>query len=261
MRRMKRYRAIAEYYDAEYAGLEMLQHDVPFFLGQLPARRRQSILELAVGTGRAAIPIAQAGHRVVGVDYDADLLAIAQRKREHVGLKPTELDLRRGDVRRLKLGRTFDWVCIFFNTFLAFPSLEEQDKVLQVVRSHMKPRGRFWLDIFQPDLRLLLGEHRAGLDARAFFVPQFGRTVFQTTEIRRDLARQIQDVTFHYRWFDEFGQEHREKNTFEMTWLFPRELTLLLERNGLRIEKLWGNYDGSELTSRSPRIIARCAKR
>jgi SAM-dependent methyltransferase len=261
MRRMKRYRAIAEYYDAEYAGLEMLQHDVPFFLGQLPARRRQSILELAVGTGRAAIPIAQAGHRVVGVDYDADLLAIAQRKREHVGLKPTELDLRRGDVRRLKLGRTFDWVCIFFNTFLAFPSLEEQDKVLQVVRSHMKPRGRFWLDIFQPDLRLLLGEHRAGLDARAFFVPQFGRTVFQTTEIRRDLARQIQDVTFHYRWFDPKGHERRENFSFDMTCIFPRELQLLLERNGLRIEKLWGNYDGSELTSRSPRIIARCAKR
>lgn len=254
-----RYRAISEYYDAEYADLAMLQYDVPFFLGQLP-KRRQSVLELAVGTGRAAIPIAQAGHRVVGVDYAADLLAIAQRKRDHVGLKPSELELRRGDVRRLKLGRTFDWVCIFFNTFLAFPSLDEQDKVLQIVRRHLKPRGRFWLDIFQPDLRLLLGEHRAGLDARVFYVPQFDRTVFLTTEIRRDLARQVQDVTFHYRWFDEFGREHKEKNTFEMTWLFPRELMLLLERNGLRIEQLWGNYDGSELTSRSPRIIARCVK-
>jgi len=45
---MKRYKAIATYYDAENARHEMLKHDVPFFLGQLP-EKRQSILELAVG--------------------------------------------------------------------------------------------------------------------------------------------------------------------------------------------------------------------
>ena len=66
---MPRYRAIADYYDAEYEGSEMLLQDVPFFLGHLPARRRLKVLELAVGTARAAIPIAQAGHRVTGVDY------------------------------------------------------------------------------------------------------------------------------------------------------------------------------------------------
>ena len=82
---MKRYRAIAEYYDAENADEPMLQQDVPFFLGQLP-RRRQQVLELAVGTGRAAVPIAQAGHRVVGVDYADDMLAIARRKRDAGGL-------------------------------------------------------------------------------------------------------------------------------------------------------------------------------
>ena len=90
--RVKRYKAIAEYYDAEYANLEMLKHDVPFFLGQLP-RKRQSILELAVGTARAAIPIAQAGHRIVGIDYARDLLTIAERKRAATGLKDRELSL------------------------------------------------------------------------------------------------------------------------------------------------------------------------
>lgn len=66
---MTGYRAIADYYDAEYESLEMLQHDVPLFLQQLP-RRSLKILDLATGTGRSAIPLAQAGHRVVGVDYD-----------------------------------------------------------------------------------------------------------------------------------------------------------------------------------------------
>jgi SAM-dependent methyltransferase len=255
---MIRYKAIAEYYDAEYAELKMLAHDVPFFLGQMPAKR-QDVLELAVGTGRAAIPIAQAGHRVVGMDYAEDLLSIAKQKRDGVGLLQRDLKLLRGDVREMNLGRKFDWICIFFNTLLAFATLEEQDKVLAGVREHLKPRGRFWLDIFQPDLRILLGEHR-GIDAHSFFVPRYGRTVFRTSDIRRDLARQVQQVTFHYQWFDEFGRAHREKNQFEMTWLFPRELRLLLERNGLEIEELWGNYDGSPLRSDSPRMIARCVK-
>jgi SAM-dependent methyltransferase len=247
----KRYRAIAEYYDAEYAHSKMLQRDVPFFLTQLPKRKRD-VLELCVGTARAAIPIAQAGHRVVGVDYADDLLAIAERKRTAVGLTKGELQLVNADVRRLKLGRKFDWICIFFNTFLAFPTLEELDEVLQGIRGHLKPNGRFWLDIFQPDMMLLSGPQSTGFDPH----DALQRMVYQSTEIRRRVAEQRQQVTFHYTWFDSDGERHREKNSFEMTWLFPRELQLLLERNGFSIQRLWGDHDGSALTDDAPRLIA-----
>ena len=47
---------------------------------------------------------------------------------------------------------------------------------------------------------------------------------------------------------------------FNATFLFPRELQLLLERNGLRIERMFGNYDGSPLGDDSPRMIARCTR-
>ena len=257
---MSRYKPIPQYYDAEYADLEMLRYDVPFFLGQMPRKKRQSVLELAVGTGRAAIPIAQSGHRVVGVDYDRPLLEIAKQKRQTAGLKERDLTLLHGDVLDLDLGKQFDWVCIFFNTLLAFPTLEDQDLLLQVVRNHLKPHGRFWLDIFHPDLELLCKSESLGIDPRLFHVPALDRTVYQTTDIRRDPIRQVQQVTFNYSWFDEFGQIHRERNRFEMTWLYPREMGLLLERNGLHIEKLWGNYDGSALEAASPRMIARCVR-
>jgi SAM-dependent methyltransferase len=255
----KRYRAIAEYYDAEYAESKMLREDVPFFLGQLP-KKRQSILELCVGTARAAIPLAQAGHRVVGVDYDADLLEIARRKRDSVGITGRDLQLIHGDVLKLKLDQKFDWICLFFNTLLAFPTQVEEDALLQRVRDHLKPRGHFWLDIFQPDLNMLAAVQSRGFDPHLFYVPSLNRTVFQTTEIKRHISRQAQEVTFHYEWFDDNGCRHREKNSFEMTWLFPRELCLILERNGLRAERLFGNYDGSEVTAKSPRIIARCVR-
>src|SRR5258708_35996095 len=97
---MKRYKALAEYYDAEYADLAMLKEDVPFFLGQLPRRKRQTILELAVGTARAAIPIAQAGHCVAGSDYASALLEVPTRKREAVGFSNAHLQLRIGDTRQ-----------------------------------------------------------------------------------------------------------------------------------------------------------------
>src|SRR5436189_6473540 len=100
---MKRYRAIADYYDAEYDRNPMLEQDVPFFLGHLPGKRRQRVLELACGTARAAIPVAQAGHQVVGVDYAQEMLDIARQKRDSVGLTDKELTLARQDILRFNL--------------------------------------------------------------------------------------------------------------------------------------------------------------
>ena len=258
---MKHYRAIAEYYDAENANHPVLEQDVPFFLGQLP-KRRQSILELAVGTGRAAIPLAQAGHRVVGVDYAADMLAIARRKREAVGLTERQLSLVRGDLLKpgLDLRSRFDWVCIFFNSFNGFATLEQQDRVLSFARRHLKPRGRFWIDVFQPDLTVLAKPVSRAMDPTLFHVPSLNRTVMKTTDIRQSPEAQIQHVTFHYAWIDERGVTRRQRTEFDGTYVFPRELRILLERNGLRIEHLWGDYDGSPIGANSPRMIARCCR-
>jgi ubiquinone/menaquinone biosynthesis C-methylase UbiE len=255
------YRAIADYYDAEYEQNDMLQRDVPFFLGHLP-KKRQHVLELACGTGRAAIPIAQAGHRVVGIDYAADVIEIAQQKRVSVAVGERDLELIRQDVLRLDLGgRKFDWIAIFFNTLLNFTTLEQLDALLTGVRNHLKPRGRFWLDIFQPNLELIAQEHSEHLEPSTFYVPHLNRTVSRETEIRRDPSEQVQHITYHYRWFDEGGIEQRETVSFDLTFLFPRELRLLLERNGLQIDTLYGDHDGSVLMADSPRIIACCRPR
>jgi len=254
---MKQYRANPEYYDAEYEHMNMLRQDVPFFLGHLP-KKRQDVLELAVGTARAAIPLAQAGHRVVGVDIDSRMLTIARRKRDAVGLSEREPELRKMDVLKLNLGRKFDWICLFFNTFLAFTTLEQQDRLLRNVVKHLKPRGRFWLDIFFPDASRMAEAKSVDLHPQAFFVPRYGRTVHHTATVTRNLSRQLQRVTFNYKWFDERGHEHLERTEFDLTFLYPRELQILLERNGLRVLKMYGNYDGSELRDNSPRMIVVC---
>jgi ubiquinone/menaquinone biosynthesis C-methylase UbiE len=253
---MAKYRAIPEYYDAEYEHQEMLEQDVPFLLKHLA--RRQSVLELAVGTGRAAIPIAQARHRVVGIDHHPAMLKLAEQKRDAVGLKASQLELIEQDILELKLGRKFDWVCLLFNTFLLFTTLEEQDRALQAIRRHLKSSGRLWLDIFQPDPALLAQKQSTNHDPKTFYVPALDRTVFRSVDIRRNPAAQVQRLTFNYIWFDGNGQEKRQKREFDLTFIFPRELRILMERNGLEIEHLYGNYDGSKLNSESPRMIACC---
>jgi SAM-dependent methyltransferase len=156
------------------------------------------------------------------------MLAIALRKRDAVGLTDTRLKLVRGDILKLNLDRRFDWVTIFFNTFLGFTTLSEQDRLLRNILRHLKPRGKLWLDLFHPDLSLLAEPRSLAMESRLFHVPEHDRPVMRTVDVRRDPSRQIQEVTYRYKWFDPGGRERRGTTTFEMTYIMPRELTLLL---------------------------------
>ncbi|MGC4031513.1 MAG: class I SAM-dependent methyltransferase [Tepidisphaeraceae bacterium] len=260
MKQAGRYQAIAEYYDAEYVSNDLLDNDVPFLLSHLPMRR-QKVLELCCGTARAAIPLAQAGHRVVGVDIDAELLRIARRKRDSVGIPEKDLTLVRGDVLKYTAEETFDWAVLIFNTLLNFTTLSEQDRLLANAARQLKKGGRFWVDIFNPDLTILAESHHAHFDSATFYVPALDRSVHRTTEIERDPKRpQLQRTTFHYTWADANGDLQHETVKFEMTWMMPRELVMLFERHGFVVDALYGDYDGSPVTPESPRIIA-CGKK
>jgi SAM-dependent methyltransferase len=253
------YGRFASWYDAENEHHAMLREDVPFFLNQLP-RRKQRILEIGAGTGRCAIPMAQSGHRVVGIDHDPGMIEIALRHRAAAGLDERRLELRTADALTLRLPERFDWVVALFNTFLAFTTLAQQDTALETARRHLKPTGRLWLDLVPPNLSLLSQPHWRDLDPTVFFVPALDSTVVKTIDIdrARDRASQVQHVTYRFRWCDRRGRAHMRKMSFDMTFLFPRELQMLLERNGFELEQLWGNYDGSPVTHDSPRLIARC---
>ncbi len=255
-----KYNELAEIYDAENEHHAMLQEDVPFFLGQLQ-QRKLDILEIACGTGRVAIPLAQAGHRVTAIDFDPRMIEIARRKAQFVGLTEKEISFIKADALSLRLNRRFDWAGIFFNTFLAFATLEQQDKCLRSVARHLKRNGRLFLDILHPNVVLLAQEKSVGLDPHLFFAPSLGTSVLKTIDVVRDPAKQLEKVTFRYRWHDANGRPRQKTMKFDMTFIFPRELQLLLERHGFVLEHLWGNYDGSELQADSPRMIARARLR
>lgn len=256
--RMSSYRAMAEFYDAEYDADPQTADDAAFLIGQLP-KKSQRILELGVGTGRLAIPLAQAGHKVTGVDNAADVLAVAKRKRDAVGLSDAQLNLRRSSIERLSLGQTFDHAVIVFNTFLLFTTLPQQMKVLSAIRNHLSPGGSLWIDIFNPDLSILAEPEIVDMQPLTFFVDSLGLTVSKTTSVRR-MQSQVQEVTFHYQWFEPDGTHKQEHVSFELTWMMPRELLLLLDSAGFRTRLMCGDYDGSVVLPDSPRLIVRATR-
>ncbi len=259
------YRAIADYYDAEYEGADDLVRDVPFFMSQLQRRRGgYRILDLATGSGRAALPLAQAGHRVVGIDYDADMLTLAEQKRDLTGLSDNCLTFCKADLSKLSWprhlriiddGEHFDIATIFFNTFLAFTSEQARANVLSGVCQQLKPDGQLWLDFYNPDPAILAETHHTNLDPHWFYVPSLDRAVHRTTEVRQLDTPQLQQITFHYRWLDPDSGPKHETVRFELTYMYPRELTALLHQHGFTVERMWGDYNGNPVTRDSPRII------
>ena len=231
------YRAIAAYYDAENAHSSMLARDVPFLLSQMPVRP-QRVLELATGTARAAIPLAQAGHRLVGLDYAEDMLQVARQKRDAVGLTERQLRIVAGDLRSLNLREKFDWVVLLFNTFLGFTRLEEQDAVLAGVRRACGPAVISGWTSFSPILNCCRCIVRTILiRTRFLFQAWIGRSSRPPAWCASP-TEQLQHVTFHYKWFEKFGRVRQRKVQFELTFMLPRELRLLLERHGLLIERM-----------------------
>ena len=188
------------------------------------------------------------------------MLDLARSKRDSVGLTEQQLKLVHCDALKLNFGEQFDWVCILFNTFLAFQSVKDQRRVLKVVERHLKPTGRFWLDIFNPNLGILSTPISLGNEPHMFYVPELNRTVYSTTDIHRNTSKQKQQVTFNYMWFDKSGNKKTDVVKFGMTWVYPRELPLLLSANGFEIESLYGDHGGGSFRDSSSRMIACCRK-
>lgn len=250
------YRAISEFYDAEYADLDILGPDVAFFLEEV-GDRPLNVVEIGCGTGRATRPILEAGHRAVGFDIDPHMLAIA---RSHDGGgKYVEADAGKVDWPEAT-GTGFDACCCFFNTFLALADAGAQEACLRGAHAALKPGGLLWLDLFNPNLELIVGSVGGAdeLEPDLFHLPD-GRTVLRTTSLYADLTRQVQHCTFHYQWFEQ-GERQEAHRSFDMAWITPRELDRLLRLCGFEIEETWGDYDGNPVTDEAERQIVKARR-
>jgi ubiquinone/menaquinone biosynthesis C-methylase UbiE len=120
--------------------------DVSYYVEEA-VRSGGPVLELGVGTGRIAIPVAAAGIEVVGVDLSAGMLEVA---RERASLAGVKLDLRQGDMRDPPVDSEFPLVLIPFRSMLHMETDADRRTVLQAVTRVLAPGGRFVFDVFAP---------------------------------------------------------------------------------------------------------------
>jgi SAM-dependent methyltransferase len=139
---MSDYDAFAPVYDAFSAGMT---EDVAFYV-RLAEEARGPVVELAVGTGRVAIPLAErTGRRVIGTDVSSEMLAIARQRAVEAGVS---LELRHEDMRELTLEAPTDLVICPFRAMLHLPDHEARTNLMRQVRSALVPGGRFAWNAF-----------------------------------------------------------------------------------------------------------------
>jgi SAM-dependent methyltransferase len=122
-----------------------MTEDVDFYV-ELAAEAEGPIVELAVGTGRVAIPIAErTGKRVIGVDSSPAMLEVARDRAATAGV---ELDLREGDMRDLALGEPTGLVICPYRALLHLPTWHDRKRVFQRVATGLRPGGLFAWNAF-----------------------------------------------------------------------------------------------------------------
>lgn len=242
---------LIDFYDAEAACTDDAAADVPFLLSQLPPK--VDVLDVCCGTGRVAVALANAGHRVVGVDADADAIAVARRKSDAV-------QWHVGDAVAFAADTRFDGAVLMFNDFCLFATARAQRALLRNLHAHLRPGGLLWVDVFMPDL-VQLAEPAFDQMPLLFHVEGYGAVARTSSWEPHPTRPQRLDATLQYRWFDGDGGEHFAQRGFAMTWFMPRELRRLLRSCGFRVVQQWGDHDGSPLLAESPRIILAAERR
>lgn len=251
------YAPVADLYD--YVAPYRARRDVAFFV-DAAVRAGGAVLEIGCGTGRVLLPTARAGVTVAGLDASAAMLAIC---REQLEREPAEVRERvtliQGDMRAFRLGRRFKLVTIPFRPFQHLETVAEQMACLACVHAHLESGGRFVLDLFNPNLTMLLSDAamKEGGDEPEFVMPDGRRVQRRHRLVKRDLVRQVNEVELIYYVTHADGRRERLVHGFPMRYLFRYEAEHLLARAGFRVVEVLADYDGTRFDAHAapPELI------
>jgi SAM-dependent methyltransferase len=207
------------------------------FLAQLAGRR--DVLELAVGTGRIALPLVNAGVRVDGIELSQDMV---DRMRE----KPHghTVTVAMGDMSRVTTGRTYGLVYLVYNTIGNLLTQDDQVRCFQNAAQHLTDDGVFVLECRVPTAPSRPG--RQYVDAEHIGVDHVVLDV-----CRYDPVTQCLDEN-HVR----IGAEGLIFSPIRLRLAYPPEFDLMARIAGLRLRERWGGWNGEPYTATSWRHVS-----
>jgi SAM-dependent methyltransferase len=194
-------------------------------------------LELGIGTGRIAVPLAQRGVAVHGIDMSRAMVA---RLREKPGGE--EIGVTVGDFATTTVDGTFSLAYVVFNTINNLTTQEAQVACFRNVAAHLEPGGCFVIEVDVPGLqRVPPGE--------TYHVFHASETHWGIDEY--DVANQGL-VSHHFVLVD--GQLERVSMPFRYVW--PAELDLMAELAGMRLRDRWSGWKREPFTSDSDKHVS-----
>lgn len=196
--------------------------DVEFYVDEAVASGGP-VVELAVGTGRIAVPTARAGIPVIGVDESPGMIAVARERAEQEGVADL-VDLRLGDLREPPVDERVPLVTIPFRSLLHMPDEAEKLRALQGAASVLEPDGRLVFDVFAPS--------REDIEETDGLWLERERGIFE----RADWDEQARTLSLSVR-------SDEQSATMNLHWLSPAEWNALLEEAGFEVETLYGWFD------------------
>lgn len=241
------------YYDRAYASRVA---DIAYYV-DLARTTRGPVLEYGVGTGRIALPIAELGREVVGVDSSREMLRVLRSKLARRPELAARIALRRGDMRRVRLQRRFPLVIAPFNAVLHLYQRRDVEKFLRLVAEHLTPRGRFVFDVSVPRPRDLGVDPERWVGGPRVRHPELGGQVVAYAE------------RFHYApitqvlstWMRFSGARTQSEVLLTQRQFFPSEMEALLHYNGFGNCRFFGGFDGSRPSSASDTLVVMCRYR
>jgi SAM-dependent methyltransferase len=215
----------ASRYDEWSSGMT---EDVSFYVS-LAADIHGPLVELAIGSGRVAIPLALAtGRTVIGIDSSPAMLAQARTAAAAAGVA---LDLREGDMRDLELDEPAGLIYCPYRALLHLRTWADRRRVFERVADSLRPGGRFAWNAFAFDHHVA-----ARLDGRHQDEPVPHWVSYDIADNRIDLR--LDDGATSSLW-----------------WATKNEWLGLLDIAGLDLEALYGNFDRSPLNDQSREYI------
>jgi SAM-dependent methyltransferase len=213
------YDAIARLYDPWSTSVT---EDVGFYVDEALGSGGP-VVELACGTGRITVPIAEAGIGVIGVDASTRMLEVAHERVSAAGVDGL-VDLREGDLRDPPVPERVPLVLIPFRSLLHMTTEADRARALAAAHELLLPGGRLVFDVFAPSTQDVAETHGRWLEREP--------GIFE----RADWDEGERTLTLSVRRGD-------EASTMVLAWLSALEWQHLLERAGFELEQLYGWFD------------------
>lgn len=202
--------------------------DVAFY-AELARGADGPLVELAVGNGRVAIPVARAtGRSVIGIDASPAMLAQARRRAAEAGV---ELELREADLRDLALDEPAGLIYCPFRSLLHLPTWADRRRTFERVAASLRAHGRFAWNAIAFDHRLA-----ARLDGVHQDAPVPHTIHYSVGDNRIDIVRD-------------------DGATSSLWWATKNEWLGLLDVAGLEVEALYGGFDHEPFTDDSREYV------